>query len=65
MTADDVRNLIRKACRMAGSQKAWAEAIGISSAFLSDVLGGGREPSPAILKPLGLERVVIYRKVKT
>ncbi len=64
MTADDVRQLIRSTCAIAGSQSAWAKTIGISPAFLSDVLGGGREPSPAILEPLGLERVTMYQPVK-
>lgn len=62
MTADDVRKLIRK--KAAGNQKAWAVENGISPAYLSDMLLGRREPSPAILRPLGLEKVVLYRKIK-
>lgn len=62
MTPDSVRALIRRACREAGSQKAWAKRHGVNEAFLSQVLRGEREPSPAILEPFGLERVVIYRR---
>ena len=44
-----------------GGQKLLAGKLGVSESFLSDVLNGRREPTDAILKPLGLERVVIYR----
>jgi len=62
MTPDSVRAVIRRACLTAGSQKAWAKLHHVNEAFLSQVLRGEREPSPAILDPLGMERVVIYRK---
>lgn len=66
MTADDVRNLLRKACDKSGSNRAWAKAHDVSPAYVSDVLLKRREPGPAILDPLGLEaeeeRRVIYRK---
>jgi hypothetical protein len=51
---------LRAECAKAGSQKAWAEAHGISPAYLSDVMTGRREPSDSILGPLGLKRVVSY-----
>lgn len=62
MTPDSVRALIRRACREAGSQKAWAKQHSINEAFLSQVLRGEREPSPSILDVFGLERIVSYRK---
>ncbi len=43
------------------SQKDLAAQFKISPAFLCDVLRGYREPSVRILKPLGLQRVVIYK----
>ena len=64
MTSDGVRKAIRRACKAAGSQQEWAAQIGIKPAFLSQVLRGEREPSPAILKPLGLVKAVVYRRVK-
>jgi transcriptional regulator with XRE-family HTH domain len=37
-----------------GSQKALAEAIGVSAAYLSDVLNGNRDIGPSILRFYGL-----------
>jgi hypothetical protein len=62
MTPDSVRALIRRACKEAGSQKAWCKQHGIGEAFLSQVLRGEREPSPAILDIFDLEKVVSYRR---
>ena len=65
MTADDVRKLLQRACDDAGSQRAWAMRHGVSVVYVNDVLGGNREPGPAILQVLGLEaeRRTTYRKV--
>jgi transcriptional regulator with XRE-family HTH domain len=41
------------------TQGAAADALEISGAYLSDLLKGRREPSPAILERLGLRRVVV------
>lgn len=38
-----------------------ARELEVSSAYLSDVMNGNREPGPKILDALGLERVVTYR----
>lgn len=46
-----------------GSQKALAERLNVSQAYLSDVLSGRREPGDKILAPLGLTRVVTYQKM--
>lgn len=64
LTSDDVRALILKACDKAGSRQAWATQIKVSPTFLGDVIHGRREPSPSILRPLGLEKVVLYRRVR-
>lgn len=61
MTADDVREMLRRVIARAGSQKATALEAGCSYAFLNDVLHGRREPSGPLLDALGLERVVTYR----
>jgi hypothetical protein len=45
----------------AHNQLTLAKAIGVSAAFLGDVLHGRREPTGKILEYLGLERVVVYR----
>ena len=57
--ADLVKMLLQRAKR-AGSQQALAEALGVTPAYLSDVLGGRREPGPKILAALGLRRRVVY-----
>lgn len=54
---------MRRRIRAAGSQKAWAQAIGVSEAYLSDVLNGRRDPGESILGPLGLRKEVRYVKV--
>jgi hypothetical protein len=64
MTADNVRELLRKAIANSPTAKAWAEANGVSPQYASDVINGAREPGDAILKALGLERVIVYRKVR-
>ena len=56
----EVFGAIRAACRAAGSQSAWAASIGVSPQYLSDVLNCRRDPGGAILRALGLRRVVTY-----
>jgi transcriptional regulator with XRE-family HTH domain len=58
----DVIAAIRRSAKEAGTQKALAERLGISESYLADVLGGRKDPGEAILEPLGLERVVTYRR---
>jgi DNA-binding transcriptional regulator YdaS (Cro superfamily) len=47
------------------SQAAWARSHNLSPAYVSDVINGRREPGPAILEALGIERVVSYRPKPT
>lgn len=63
MSADKVRDMLRAACEAAGSQKAWAAANRVSTAYTNDVLTGRREPGDAICAALGVCRVVAYRKL--
>lgn len=55
--------MVRMGIQVVGSQKAYAVKVGISESYLSDVLNERREISPRILKHLGLERVVNYRRI--
>lgn len=64
MDIEDVRNILRKACEAAGTQKAWAEANGVSPQYVNDVLQGFREPGEAILSALGIEKVTTYRRIR-
>jgi predicted transcriptional regulator len=61
----DVLAIIRRAADEAGTQVALAERLGVSQAYLSDVLNGRRDPGESILGPLGLERVVVYRRKRS
>jgi DNA-binding transcriptional regulator YdaS (Cro superfamily) len=66
MTLDAVYQLIEREAAKAGSQTNLAHRIGVSPAYLHDVLKGRREPGPAILTPLGLEKApTSYRKIRT
>ena len=62
MMLDNVLALLRRRCDEAGGQAAWANANGVSAAYVCDVLHGRREPGDGILRPLGLEKVVTYRR---
>lgn len=62
MTTDDVVNHLLKMVVDFGAQDRLAEHLGITPQYLCDVLKRRRAPGDSILKALGLERVVIYRK---
>ena len=47
------------------TQTELAREFGVSPSYLSDVLSGRREPGASILEPLGLRRVVTYKKAKS
>lgn len=51
---------LEEAVAEAGSARAWADRAGVGEAYVSDVRRGLRSPGPAILSPLGLEKVVTY-----
>src|SRR5215471_7956242 len=58
---DPIAELMR-ACAEAGSKRRWALAHGVTAVYVGDVLAGKREPGPAILDALEIERLVIYRR---
>ncbi len=60
--ADHIRGLVREAEQAAGGKPALAARWGISVQYIADVLRGYRDPGKSILKALGYERVVLYRK---
>lgn len=64
MTANQVLKILAAACRVAGSQQAWAEKHSLSAAYVSDVLSRRREPGEGILRALDIERVIVYRHRK-
>jgi transcriptional regulator with XRE-family HTH domain len=60
MSADEVPKWLAKEARRLGSQKELAKAIGVTPAFVCDIINGRREPSGKPLAYLGLVRRVIY-----
>lgn len=58
----DVYAEIRRACDLAGGQRRWAEAHGLSPQHVNDVLACRREISPRILSALGLVKVERYAR---
>lgn len=57
MTIEQVLGLIRHRCREAGNQARFAEQIGVSAQYLTDVLYGRRRPSEAMLKAIRVRRI--------
>lgn len=53
--------MIEKLCK-GRTQAAVARELGISPAYLCDILAGRREPGPSVLKALGLERKISYER---
>jgi hypothetical protein len=62
VSAEEVRQLLRRCCEEAGSQTGWARKNDMSGVYVSDVLAGRRDPGGKLLAALGLERVVHYRQ---
>lgn len=62
LTLQDVIELIRGEAEKTGSQKELAKKLDVSAQYISDILNGRREPGDAILKPLGLHKVVTYEQ---
>jgi hypothetical protein len=61
LTTSDILAILSKAVALSGSQAKWCDAQGISTAYVSDVLNGRREPGKKILDALGYEAVAVYR----
>lgn len=59
LSNDEVLQALRDAVSAAGSQRTYATRIGVSQAYLGDVLHGRRHPSERVLSALGLRRIVV------
>jgi predicted transcriptional regulator len=64
LTIESVLEMLRRKAGSAGSQRELADKIGISPQYLSDILAGKRQPGAAVERYLGLERRIVYEKVK-
>lgn len=64
MNRIDLYTLLRTQCAKAGGQTAFANQHGVSVAYVSDVMNGRKEPGPALLKAMGVRKVVRYEVIK-
>lgn len=62
VTMDPIKELRRRLAKK--TQTALAAELGVSTAYLNDVLQGRREAGEKLLKPLGITRVVIHKRAK-
>lgn len=61
MDAEDFIKMMRDNMEILDcTQAEYAEMRGVSTAYLSDVLNGRREPGEKLLKAHGMKRVVYY-----
>jgi len=61
MTQDEFVALLRKK-QGKRTAREFAEELGISAAYLSDIYHGKRYAGPAVLDRLGLQRAVVYQE---
>jgi len=64
LSTDEVLAALREAVDAAGSQRTYAKGIGVSQAYLGDVLHGRRHPGERVLSALGLRRITIIAHVE-
>ena len=62
MTRDELIELLQRKVQRAGTQAALAKELGITAAYLGDVLNGKRKPGPTLLNALGFCLVITYVK---
>lgn len=60
LTADDVRERLRREIEKAGSTAEWARRAGVTPGYVINVLAGSQNPGGAILRPLNLKRPFLY-----
>lgn len=60
ITRDEIMKIIRQRLERAGSQRALAKELGISTQYMNDILRNNREPGPLVLRALGIEKHVVY-----
>lgn len=61
MNIDEFIEYLKSRVAEHGTQRKYAESLGVSEAYLSDILNGRREPGKRLLDAVGFERVVLYR----
>lgn len=61
LTIENVIDRLRREIEAAGSQRQFAQKIGVSAAYLNDVMNRKREPGDKILKAINLQKVIVYK----
>lgn len=56
----DVIRRLRAAVDQAGGQRAFARAVGVTAAYVNDMLRGRRSVGVKVLDALGIERIVTH-----
>lgn len=59
ITPPEAVEALREAVAVAGSQRAWAIAHGVSETDVSSTLSGRRPPPPGILRALNITRALV------
>ncbi len=59
---DEVLEMISSLVLEKGSQAEAAKHLGISGAYLGDILKNNREPGAKVLDALGLERITVFKR---
>jgi DNA-binding transcriptional regulator YdaS (Cro superfamily) len=54
---------LRRLCKAAGDQRAFARQAGLSPSLIADVLRGRKTISGRLARICGYERVTVYRKL--
>lgn len=62
---DEMLAKLREAVAAAGSQRAYAMAIGVSEQYLCDCLKGRRDIGKSIAEPLGYHPTTIYIPIES
>jgi DNA-binding transcriptional regulator YdaS (Cro superfamily) len=65
LSPDEMLAKLRKAVETAGSQRAYASAIGVSEQYLCDCLKGRRDIGKSIAGPLGYHPTTIYIPIES
>lgn len=60
----DVMRLTMSECDAEGGIRPWCEARGIHPSIVDKFVAGQRGPAPQLLKALGLEKTIAYRRLK-
>ena len=64
MTIEAFLRRLRMVVKRYGSQLKAARALGVSPAYLNDVLQRRREPGPKLLRPMGIRSRVEYEQAR-